>query len=366
MPSDSTVARLRFDTTVSNGGLRSGMNQAAEIVKSGVGKIGASLSRFGGFGGAFGGVAGKLGLSMPGELGGLMGGMANPGMMGLGAAGGLYATVQAFAAKAKELQLSSSKLGIGVEQYQQLERAAKKSGLSIEETAGGMNRMRRAVFEANSGNKSLANTFKTLGINSQRLMQMDAGQQIEAIAQGLSKIGNANQRRGVEEQIFGRSGGEMDPMLMQLGRGGGLGQFKKWYDLSGSEARILAEQKNSVGKDVPGIAQKVAAIWGRDLNTVASEVGGWMHGHMGGGREYLKDQDTIDSIEKHKSAALSAPVDTQLHGFGGMAMQGSQAAYELQMAEKYGVVEAQDRTNDLLEQQLNLMYGNGGEKQRAV
>ena len=115
MPADTTVARLKFDTTVSNAGLRAGMVQARQMVESGVGQIGAALSKFGGFGGiggAIGGFSSKMGLSMPGQLGGLMGGFASPGAMGLaGGTAGIFALMQN-ASFARNLRLSSESMGV--------------------------------------------------------------------------------------------------------------------------------------------------------------------------------------------------------------------------------------------------------------
>jgi len=370
--SDSTVGRLRFDTVVTTDGLRSGMNRAREIVKGGVGAIGGDLSRFGGFGGAFGGVGSKLGLSMPSQLGDLVGGFKAPGMMGLGAAAGLYATVQKFAGDAQELQRNSQKLGLGVDQYQELERASKKSGLSIDQTAAGLNRLRRSVFEANEGNKGLDSVFQQLGLSAQKLERLNPGQQLEQVAAALSKISDPNKRFGLEEALFGRAGGEMDPMLMKMGRGG-LKQYGKWYDLNAAEASVLAEQKNAVLVDATGAAKKLAANAGIAVNAIGAEIGGWFGGRMGMGAEYARDmramRDTQQNQNRAAATAAQRAIDEEnkkLHGFGGMAMAGSQEAYALSMASKYGVTDKADLTNMLLQQQLDVMQGGGGGGKQAV
>ena len=150
---------------------------------------------------------------MPSGLGGMMGGLSNPGMMGLGAAAGAYATMQAFAGQAKEMEHAAARMGVGVEQYQELERAARKSGLSIDETAGGLRKMQTAIFGAMKGGKDLTNTFHALGIDTRKLAHLDAAGQLEEVAKGLAKIQNTTVRRGLETEIFGREGANMDPML---------------------------------------------------------------------------------------------------------------------------------------------------------
>ena len=83
------------------------MNEAAGIMCGGMGKIGAELSRFGGFGGIGKGLSGagrSLGLSMPNTLEPLMGGLMNPGSLGLGAAAGAFESVRRMADHAIGIQ----------------------------------------------------------------------------------------------------------------------------------------------------------------------------------------------------------------------------------------------------------------------
>ena len=279
MPADTTVARLKFDTTVSNAGLCAGMVQARQIVESGVGQIGAALSKFGGFGGiggAIGGFSSKMGLSMPGQLGGLMGGFASPGAMGLaGGAAGIFALMQENASFARNLRLSSESMGVTTLEYQELSCAAKQSGLSIDETAGGLRRLQNAIYQANKGNKGLTDTFKRLGLSSQQLSNLSGGEQLEAIAKGLAKISNVTERRGLETEVFGREGAAMDPMLMRIGQGkGGLGAFRSWHDLRASDTKILEEQHLALHVDTPAAIRQVQARAGRAINQVARRSAG--------------------------------------------------------------------------------------------
>ena len=72
---------------------------------------------------------------------------------------------------------------------------------------------------------------------------------------------------------------------------------------------------------------KAAAWAGKTYNTVGAEIGGWLHGRMGGGADYLRDQDIIDSQAKAaRMAALAGPTDTGIRQLGELSMYGSQSA----------------------------------------
>ena len=354
MAAESTVARLKFDTIVNNSGLKQGMAQAAQVTKGGMGQIGSMLSSSGGFG-KLGGIAGNLGISMPTQMSGLMGGLGGLGgglMGGLGAAAGLYATAQAFASQAKTMQMDSAKLGMGVEQYQELSRVASRSGTDIETVSASLQKMRNSVFQANKGNTSLSNTFRSLGLNANELSRMDSGTQLEKVAGALSKVGNANTRLGIERELFGRSGGNLDPMLMNIGNGG-LDRHKSWTDWSQTDVRVLAASKQNFTKDIPKAAGKFWAGVVSGFEGIGAEIGGWTQGHTGGREQYYRDQKTLDSMERAKtrdSLGSANAVDTGPRAFGQLAMQGSQEAYAASAAWQYGLQEKGDQQLEFLAQ----------------
>jgi hypothetical protein len=353
MASESTIARLKFDMTCNSSGLRAGMAQAAQIVQTGMGRIGASLKAGGGFSG-LGSIAGKFGFSMPGEFSGMMGGLGGmaSGPMGmLGAAGGFYATMQAFASKAKEIQHTSARMNVNTDQYLELERAARKSGSSIDEVSGGMLRMQRSIFQANSGNKQLSNTYKMLGVDTQRLMGMNAGRQLEEVAKGLATIGNETMRRGVESQIFGRGGAAMDPLMQHLSKKGGLNAFHKWWDPNKQDLESLADMKFNVIPEAENFGMKVAS-YATDMFPLLQFFGGkprlmkqampnmftkGVNGALGG------DNDAAAA-----EAAYQPPRDTSLRALGQLAMAGTQDAYAATVAWKYDISDKQEEQTDLL------------------
>ena len=356
-----SVGTLKTNVIANASGFIAGMNQAAAAAKSGVARIKQS---FAGVTGALG----KAGINLPGEVSGLAGGLMSPGMMGAGAVGALYSTQQMFASQAKEMQHSAARMGMGVEQYQEFSRAAYKSGASTEMAAAGLVKMRQAVFQANTGNTQLTNTFRLMGTSAQQLMRMDSAEQFEAIAKGLSKISNTNVRAGIERELFGKSGSQLDPMLMNVGQGG-LKKYQKWHDLTGGDAQVLAETKNSFTKEMPAMARKAAAGIQSWLNADFAEVVGWAHGRMGAGADYLKDLDIQDSMRKANSKrSLDAGMPESTHAFAPLALAGTQAGAEASLGWQFNIGDKLDKTNELLQGIYDRNGGSGtaGEVQGGI
>lgn len=338
-----SVGTLKTNVTANAAGFVAGIGQAAAAAAGGTSKIKASFAALGGLGGKLGISAGGMGLE------GLMGGITSPGMMGLGAVGGIYTTIQGFAGKAKEMIRDSAKMGTTVEQYQQLARVGRQSGISIEETTGGLRKMRMAIYGANQGNKELANTFQSLGLNSRKLMRMNAGDQMEAIAKGLARITNQTERQGLETKIFGRTGAALDPMLLNIA-GGGLAKHRRWYDMDASSAQAMAEQKQGWTKELPdaaaGIFAGAAAGW--------KILGAYLGDKFAGGSSTLADEakqlDTAARMQQERGRGGAPAADTGLHAFAGLAMAGSQEAYQSTIAWQRGL---QEKQTELLQELVN-------------
>jgi len=310
-------------------------------VQQRIGKLGGEL------GGAFGGVAKNIGFSMPGQLGSLMSGIANPGVMGLGLAAGAYATVQQYAAHAKELKHNSAKMGLGAEQYQELELGANKSGYTIEEMAISINHMRRVIAEAEAGNKTYSASILKLGISVEEISKMNAGQQLEAVSKGVKSLDEA-------AQFFGRNAVPLMPMLQKLGKNG-LNQFKDDLIMTQREVDALARLKTTLFRDVPRRIEKQIAGAAAPAEEISGDVkkgNYWTafkrfvhtnfdvrEGSIADwivGRKNELSNPTLP--EKEDEEGYKSPVlDTTLHGLAGLAMKGTQEAYQIQTAHEFDV-----------------------------
>lgn len=173
----------------------------------------------------------SAGTKLKGAYEGLKQSIAGPGGVGVAfAAKKLNDTFE----RGEEILNSSRKIGFGTEAYQQLEKAAKKSGVSIESVGHAVNVM-MTEFTKN-GNATL---FKQLGIDPEALSRMAPEKAFDAVSKAILAIPNAADRARVAVEMFGRSGADMLTTMQQWQDRGAVG-------LSDATVRQLAMAKEQL------------------------------------------------------------------------------------------------------------------------
>ena len=120
---------------------------------------------------------------------------------------------------ADDLAELSQKTGIATDDLQCLQFAAEQTGTSLEGAANATKFLQRNLSEARSGNKELAAAFAQLGIdvNSAAAKQGDLVKLLPQLADGLSRVASQSDKTNLAMRVFGRSGGDMLPMLADGG-----------------------------------------------------------------------------------------------------------------------------------------------------
>ncbi len=128
--------------------------------------------------------------------------------MGIGAvmAGAVAGATVNFARTADAIQDLSTKTGIGVEELQRLQYAAKMSGSDLGGLEVAVKKMQQAVYSG-------SDAFAELGLSIDHLKMMDTSQQFNAVMRALAGIRDAGTRAALAIKIFGKSGTDMLPML---------------------------------------------------------------------------------------------------------------------------------------------------------
>jgi len=128
--------------------------------------------------------------------------------MGLGGlvAGSFVGATVNFANTSDALSELSAKTGIGVEELQRLQYAAKVSGSDLGGLEVAVKKMQQAVYSG-------SDAFAELGLSIDQLRMMDTSQQFDAVMRALAGIPNAGTRAALAIKIFGKSGTDMLPML---------------------------------------------------------------------------------------------------------------------------------------------------------
>jgi Lambda phage tail tape-measure protein (Tape_meas_lam_C) len=203
---------------------------AKEITKS-FEEVGASaeklLQPFGTIGQEIGAALGGIGATIKGitsSMSGLTGALGEAGIAA-GLAGGAIAAlglagagIAVFAAKsADEFHEMSEKTGVSVEALSSLSYAAKQAGVSTETLVGGLEKMNKSVFAASTASVGAVNAYTRLGVSVK-----DAGNNIRPtqdilvdLADKFQKMGDTPARGALAMQLFGKSGAEMVPFLIQ-------------------------------------------------------------------------------------------------------------------------------------------------------
>ncbi len=137
-------------------------------------------------------------------------------MLGVGAAG--YALV-GFGKKiidlGDELGKMSKRFGVGVEWLQKLKHMAELSGVGLGSVDKALKSQSRALRYASQGLKTYLRPFDDLNLSHKELINMKPEEAFEKIAAALGKERNEIQRAAMAQEIFGRSGKEMLPMIRE-------------------------------------------------------------------------------------------------------------------------------------------------------
>jgi hypothetical protein len=98
-----------------------------------------------------------------------------------------------------------------------LQRAFENAGSSGEAVGPMLNRLQRFMVEAGQGSKAQVEAMDRLGLSYEQLKTMTPTAQMELLAQKISAIPDPAQRSALAMEIFGRSGGELMPLLRSMG-----------------------------------------------------------------------------------------------------------------------------------------------------
>jgi hypothetical protein len=167
---------------------------------------------------SFSSLGGHVGGMLGGGLGGTIGSaIFSPATLGIGASVAVVAELthefKKCAEEARRTVLEADKIGLSVEGFDTLKRAAELTGTGVDAVTGSIQKMNKAIGLAASGDKDKQKGFAQLGLDANKLMGESPDQAFESIAKSVAKIGNQFERARIEAEIFGRGGMELDAVL---------------------------------------------------------------------------------------------------------------------------------------------------------
>lgn len=202
--------------------------------------------------GSIGSLNAKLGLDASGLLTGLqkaegrlasfgagfgkLGSLASTGLAGLGAGvsfGAFAAAIKSTIDDAGRLVDVSSKLDIGVGALEQLELAAKTSGVEATTLHGAIGKLQQKIGEAARGEEAAVKDFEAMGFAWRELAVASPDEAFSQVALKIGGMTTAYERADAATQVFGKSGKELIPLLRD---------FQGEMDLAGKALVKLSDE----------------------------------------------------------------------------------------------------------------------------
>ncbi len=135
---------------------------------------------------------------------------------GFGAvAGGAALLTRDLVRLGSELSDVADKLGVSAEQVQVLKFAVEQTGGSFDQLQSALQFNTKLAGEAARGNKAAADTFRLLGLDAKRFVDLPIDRRFAVIAEQLRRVEDPALRLDLTLKALGRSGGDLAPLLSQ-------------------------------------------------------------------------------------------------------------------------------------------------------
>lgn len=299
-------------------------------------------------------------------LGGIVGALMTPEGMGLATISAVVYGFKSIAENAKSIVNESNKLHVGVEYFQKLQIASQKTGVDIGTLEGGIARLRKAIGQGSGGPKSGA--FADLGLDPEALGKMNTETALQTVASAIRGVGDEYQRAAIEQELFGKSGWQIEGMLGKLATG--MDEYRDRINSAG-DVMAISELKEklwvhsaNLGVSVFGKLSKAYLNVYEDIAN--GDVGKTLFDFFGGG---LFSDPMSTKLKKIQDAAGKSG-DTSLDemkgaAYTGFMTAGSREAYSTVLGYKSGDSLQSDtkRTADNTERLVSLL---GGSKMESV
>ena len=172
---------------------------------------------------------------LTGRMGGLKTAAIGVGIAaGAAAVGGIAAfaksSISAFAQAGDEVQKMSLRVGFSTEALSYLQHAAEFSGPALGSLENGVTRMQRTILDAENGLSTAVDAFEMLGVEMADVESKSPEEQFTLLSNALADVEDASRRSALAQQVFGRAGTQLLPMLA-AGKDGLAAMRQEAHDL---------------------------------------------------------------------------------------------------------------------------------------
>lgn len=170
----------------------------------------------------------------------------------------LAAAVNHFSNAGDALDKMSKRTGIAVETLSELSHAAGQSGTDLAAVETAVRRMQRTITDAEDGVSTATDALDGLGLSIDQLRGLSPEEQFLRIADAMDRIADPTRKAAIAQEIFGRSGTALLPML-EGGRRG-LEQLRQEARDFGLVVSTDAAKRAAVLNDTLGILWKTVRM----------------------------------------------------------------------------------------------------------
>lgn len=188
---------------------------------------------------------------------------------------------------------NAANIGIGADTYLMLSRMATQAGVSIDSVGTAIQKLKRNIADRKD-------IVEQLGLSPEKLSTMGVEQAFASVVGVVSEIQNPMERARVETELFGKSGYELDSIVMKIGKN--FEQMKASVPGAKEIEQIAAvqDQMEELQFTLENAAVKAATAW---QGFWADQIK--FHGQLIYGKDYGKyfDEALENSSKKQARAA---------------------------------------------------------------
>ena len=143
------------------------------------------------------------------------------GAAALAAAGAIFKLVDSVTSAGDEIAKSARRAGLGVEEFQKLSFAAKRSGASTESLAKAARNFTKFFNEAEEkGSTPFSKSLESVGLSMGQLAGLSFEDRLGAISDALLTVEDKSKRTALAQRILGEEAGPQLASLLELGSAG--------------------------------------------------------------------------------------------------------------------------------------------------
>lgn len=216
---------------------------------------------------------------------------------GLFVAKEIYEFAEANVHAMSEIEHSAARLGIAAEDVQKYQFAAKSMGLEGETLLNMMGRLQVTQDQAAKSGGEAAQAFSDIGISLSEIKGKDANEVFRLVADGLAKTTDHSKRARVAQELFGRGGRELLPILAEGSKG--LDELNRAYEeLGGGYSEEAIEKSKEFEKESAKLNLSLTALKSKALEKllpIMNKLIGYFTGAVKWIREMTKNSYLLQS-----------------------------------------------------------------------